>query len=442
VSGLTPASVIVLGGGLAGLTAAHRLVSHGTRVTLLDQRSTLGGSAISSGQGQESSPLTISNSHQATWALWRSLPSQVSSPPLVHVPLEFLLPNGRTIAYPFTPLPRPMHIGASLLRFHALTWRERWRLVSWLEQIWEEALQLPSDFTRLTADEWLAALGQGDQARRIVWNPLAQWLTGNELRELSADVFRRAIEPIFLRSARETRWAIIPSLRASLVQPMIDKLRTRDATVLLDTEATQVLSEGDRVIGVLLRNGSILRGDWYLAALPPRRLAMLLPERWLSRYAYFQQLAELVDLPTISAQIIIVRSLAKPRILLLSRGCFHSMVALPIGSGRTVCRFSGGDETAVPPMTSERSQAAAEEVLRSVHLLSPGHTLVSCDYQRNEEGRLSLAPEVQPRRPLQRSPIANLLVAGAWTDTGWPPSVESAIVSADRCVEKITDSLS
>jgi hypothetical protein len=310
-----------------------------------------------------------------------------------------------------------------------------------LEQIWEGALQLPSDLTHRTADEWLTLLGQGDQARRTVWDPVAQWLTGNQLRNLSADAFRGAIEPTFLRSARQSRWAIIPSPQTSLVQPMIEKLTTGGATVLLETEATLLLSEADRVTGVLLRNGSTLQGDWYLAALPPRRLASLLPERWLSRYAYFQQLAELSDLPTTSAQIIIGRVLSKPRILLMSGGPFYAMVAQPSGSGLTVCRFTGGEETASTPMTSEMLQTAAEAVLRSFDLLSPTQTVVSFDYQNTEEGCLSLRPGMQLRRPLQRSPIGNLLIAGAWTDTGWPPNAESAIVSANRCAEIVTSSL-
>jgi uncharacterized protein with NAD-binding domain and iron-sulfur cluster len=41
-------------------------------------------------------------------------------------------------------------------------------------------------------------------------------------------------------------------------------------------------------------------------------------------------------------------------------------------------------------------------------------------------------------RPIQRSPIANLLLAGSWTDTGWPPNLESAIVSGNRCADAIT----
>jgi hypothetical protein len=310
-----------------------------------------------------------------------------------------------------------------------------------LEQIWEGALQLPSDLTHRTADGWLTSLGQEDQARRTVWNPVAEWLTGNHLRSLSADAFCGAIEPTFLRSARESRWAIISSPQSSLFQPMIEKLRTGGATVLLETEATSLLSEGDRVTGVLLRNGSTLHGDWYLAALPPRSLASLLPERWLSRYAYFQQLAQLTSLPTTSAQVILRRALTKPRILLLSGGPFNAMVAQPSGSDLTVCRFSAGEREASTPMTSELLQTAAEAALRSSDLLSPRQTVVSFDYKITVEGCLSLRPGMQLCRPLQRSPIGNLLIAGAWTDTGWPPNTESAIVSANRCAEIVTGSI-
>jgi hypothetical protein len=221
---------------------------------------------------------------------------------------------------------------------------------------------------------------------------------------------------------------------------MIEKLRTGGATVLLETEATSLLSEGDRVTGVLLRNRSTLQADWYLASLPPRSLASILPERWLSRYAYFQQLAELSDLPTTSAQVILGRALTKPRILLLSGGPFYAMVAQPSGSGLTVCRFSGGAEEASTPMTPEMLQTAAEAILHSSDLLSPGQTVVSFDYRKTKDGCLSLQPGMQLRRPLQRSPIGNLLIAGAWTDTGWPPNAESAIVSANRCAEIVTGS--
>ena len=49
--------------------------------------------------------------------------------------------------------------------------------------------QLPADLEQRIADEWLASIGQSAQTRRVVWNPLAQWLTGNDLSTMSADAF-------------------------------------------------------------------------------------------------------------------------------------------------------------------------------------------------------------------------------------------------------------
>ena len=56
---------------------------------------------------------------------------------------------------------------------------------------------------------------------------------------------------------------------------------------------------------------------------------------------------------------------------------------------------------------------------------------------RDHHAALSLEPGAALLRPIQQSPIKNLVVAGAWTDTGWPADVESAVVSTRRCVEII-----
>jgi uncharacterized protein with NAD-binding domain and iron-sulfur cluster len=50
---------------------------------------------------------------------------------------------------------------------------------------------------------------------------------------------------------------------------------------------------------------------------------------------------------------------------------------------------------------------------------------------------LLLAPGAARLRPLQQSPIQNLFIAGAWTDTGWPANLESTLVSAHRCAELV-----
>jgi hypothetical protein len=78
------------------------------------------------------------------------------------------------------------------------------------------------------------------------------------------------------------------------------------------------------------------------------------------------------------------------------------------------------------------------DLLGLLGLLEPGRTIVSTHHRTIAGAILSLRPGAKLHRPIQRSPIANLLVAGAWTDTGWPPNLESAIVSGNHCADAIT----
>jgi uncharacterized protein with NAD-binding domain and iron-sulfur cluster len=67
----------------------------------------------------------------------------------------------------------------------------------------------------------------------------------------------------------------------------------------------------------------------------------------------------------------------------------------------------------------------------------PGSKILSTNRQTIPNSILSLKPGTKLHRPIQRSPIHNLLLAGNWTDTGWPPNLESAIVSGNHCADAI-----
>jgi Flavin containing amine oxidoreductase len=84
-----------------------------------------------------------------------------------------------------------------------------------------------------------------------------------------------------------------------------------------------------------------------------------------------------------------------------------------------------------------RLDIAIPDLLRSWGLLMAESRVASTHHRTISNAILSLKPGTKLHRPIQRSPIANLLVAGAWTDTGWPPNLESAIVSGNRCTDAI-----
>ncbi len=423
-------SVIVLGGGPAGLTAAYRLAAGGYRVTLVSP-SSLPGQEL---RRTDEPPSPILGCHHTTWALLHSLgmphgPSWVSESTL-----EFLLPDGRIAHYPKTRFPTPLQQLLTIGRFAGLSPSERWKLLSWLEQLWEGSLDLPSDLEHRTAHHWLESLAYSRATIQSVWSPLAGWLTGNELDRLSADAFITALKPFFLSGGADSRvWTGRQTWDRLLAEPITDRLTKSGATLILQTPAVRFEFQDDRVSGVRLRDGTIVHADWYLPAVPPSRLTPLLPERWLTRYAYFQHIADLICLPWTTFQVRATAMQASARQILLGTGPFRWVSCMSSSrDGHLVARVA---------MLSDRVATDAEPsvrtLLRSLRLLNAGDRLTAFTQEAAPAALLLLSPGTNLRRPIQRSPIANLLLAGAWTDTGWPPNLESAIVSGERCAEII-----
>ena len=432
-------SVAILGGGPAGLTAAYRLARLGYRVTIVDCLPPSESALVGEGSHNDPEPFTILGCHHATRALLHSLHSSPQQPAEIALPLEFRLPDGSFVHYPRTSFPAPLHTWTNLLRFAGIPWKERWLLASWMEQVWEGDAQLPADLEHRIADEWLASIGQREQTRRIVWNPLAQWLTGNDLSAMSADAFVRSMKPLFLSTRPDSRISIMQdSVQTCFVQPITEVLTQANTTILRNTEATQLRYEQDRISGVLLRNGSLLQTDWYVAALPLHYLTPLLPERWLTRYAYFQHLAELRSNDSTIVQVQAEQSCTTPRLVLLGDTHFHSVLVTATTPDRTVFSLITTENQLAQVMADSRLDIATPDLLRSWGLLTPDRKVASTRHRTISNAILSLKPGTKLHRPIQRSPIENLLLAGSWTDTGWPPNLESAIVSGNRCVEEIS----
>lgn len=431
-------STLVLGSNPAGLTAALLLTSRGYQVTVLDRHLRSGSASTSEDVSDTPEPFTILGCHRATRSLLASLHPGSQQPLETEIPLEFHLLNNSLVHYPRSSFPAPLHTWVSLLKFAGMPWKERWRLASWVEQLWEGDDELPADLEQRTADEWLASVEQNVRTRRVVWNPIARWLTGNDLSTISADAFITSLRPFFLRTRSDSRISVVQdSLQTCFVQPMTERMTQLGATTLCNQEAIQLRCQRDRITGVVLQDGSQLQADWYVVALPPHELTPLLPERWLTRYAYFQQLTELQSVDSMIFWVYAEQPCAASRLILLNDPSFHSVLSAPTAHDRTVFSLVTTDAQFSQPYSDTNPDVIPLELLKSLGLLKPDSRISSIRRRIMPSGILSLKPGAKSHRPIQRSPIANLLVAGAWTDTGWPPNLESAIVSGTRCADAI-----
>jgi hypothetical protein len=228
--------------------------------------------------------------------------------------------------------------------------------------------------------------------------------------------------------------------RPLLLSPAHEQLLQSGALVRLETAADQFRCEAHRVSGVQLRTGEVLTADWYLAALPPRQLTRALPERALTRFTYFQQITQLTDVPALTIHLWMEQPLRAPRLLLLAERAFHWIIGRPDPESPHRRSHLSLIATGRADLLARPDQELLELALGEVGYAFPSAAAATAkDYRivRQPQAFLSLGPGTAALRPLQQSPLTNLLLAGDWTDTGLPATLESAVRSGDLCAQII-----
>ncbi len=435
-------SVAVLGAGPAGLATAFRLSQAGYAVTLLEERPRMGGGMVATdvdGELLDALPPIIFGYHAATLRLLKDLGTSRLAHLRTPDHIEFRQHNRDTKRLRYLWLPAPLHSILGLAASRGLTVRDLWRALVFLEQTWEENPGLPIDLDSRRADQWLTEIRQSDDAQVNVWTPLSRFLLNSELSNVSAGLLVDILTRTFLSARADSRIGITDSSWAHLfVNPIQAQFEEHGVAVRTGTAFDHLLVKRDRVAGVRLADRRTITADWYVAAVPPRRLSALLPEQTVTHYATFHQLAKLSDATGLTVHLWFPAKVATPRLLLLVGHTFHWLVVRRDGHEVVVTLVATGRTD----LMHHPEEALAHFAMTDVRTVLPELAAVPCGKSqviKRERACLLTKPGTTAFRPLHESPIGNMLIAGGWTDTGLPDSIESAVLSAERCVALMKD---
>jgi hydroxysqualene dehydroxylase len=423
--------VVVIGGGLAGIAAALDCAAAGARVTLLEVRRRLGGAAYSferEGMRLDNGQHVFLRCCAAYRGLLARLGSElhVSIQPRLEIPV--LSPGRATVTLRRGSLPPPLHLAGALARYSHLTRRQRLRAA-----LAARALTRldPSDtaLDRLTFGEWLEQHGQNRHALAVLWDLIALPTLNLPAEQaslaLGAFVFRTGL----LSSADAGDIGFHEgTLAKTISEPAERSLAGAGVEVRLGVRAERL---GQVAGGFEVQAGEDgFSAESVIVALPHARAGALV-EPLLPQTA--QAIAQIGSSPIVNLHVVYDR--------LACEQPFAAGVNTPVQYlfDRTVAAGApaGCQYLAVSLSGAEREMQMSVDALRERYLpalqaLLPrarGAKVESFLATREHAATFRAAPGVGRLRPNARTSVEGLVLAGSWTNTGWPATLEGAVLS-------------
>jgi squalene-associated FAD-dependent desaturase len=457
-----PPHVVIVGGGLAGLAAASGLVGRGLRITLLESRPRLGGRASSF-----TDPVTdelVDNCQHVSMACCTNLADfcqRVGVADLFRCEpaVVFLGPEGRVSRLRAGLGPAPFHLTESFLSASYLNWSDKLRVGYGLACLALGPDERPGE----SFADWLRRHRQSARTIDLFWSTVLVSALNEQLDQMDFGHARKVFVDGFLstRTGFQMELPLVPlgELYGSRLE---EWLREHGVEVRLTTGVRAIDCDEDGTLReVVLRTGAPLAADFVVLAVSFDRVHGLLADSLTTRIPDLLGVELLQSSPITGIHLWLDRPV-----------CPFDHVVTP---GRLVQWIF--NHTAIQGRAAPRSSAASgSEPGSSSHdsqylqvVISASYDLLPLDkvtirdavladlaeiWPVAREARLlrwwvvtehgatfAVRPGVDRLRPPQRTPVDGLFLAGDWTDTGWPATMEGAVRSGYLAAQGILQDL-
>lgn len=430
------AHVLIIGGGFAGLRAAVSLSDAGCRVTVVDNRAHLGGRARSfpdpvTGEVVDNGQHLFLAGYGRTLAFLERLGTrdQVVFQPRLQV--RFVEAGGESVRFDCPPLPAPLHLFAGFFGLRGIPLRDKWGLVRMLGDLRGGAGE--------TVDQWLVRMGQGERSRRLFWTPLTLAALNERPERASAAGLKAVLRVLLARPASRSRLGVaragLSDLYAAPARRIVEQ---KGGRVLLNKTVQSMSVKNGKAVGVEFVGGDSLDADAVIAAIGPGALKKLMPG--------WEQLPSFEDSPILSVNLWLDRTDWAPQepFVALSGTRFQWLFNKSTILGPAQARYLSLIVSAaadLEPLKNEPLVEIALEDLRACFPAAAGVKVLRSQVVREREATVSLTPETEPARPGFLTDLPNLFLAGDWTSTGFPATIESAVISGETAARELLKKL-
>ena len=422
--------VAVIGGGLAGLASAVALGSAGFEVDIYEARNFLGGRATSWPVGGNDAEMIDNCQHILLRCcgnlldLYRRL--GVENKIRFHREFHFIEPGGRTSILKRGMLPAPAHFFGSFLKLKFLGVADKIAIARAINAIPQER-RTRTDLDRITMLDWLREKRQTDTAIQRYWRQVLVSAVNEDLDRMAAahgfqvfwlgmiaraDSYEMGIPDVPLRELYDEH---------SLARAGAIRIQHRSPVTEIETENASVTA----IHTAAGRTGA----DYYISTLPFERLRPLvpgLPIEWAAfEHSPITGIHLWFDRPVTSL----------PHATLLDRTIQWMFNK---SEGRYIQTVVSASRSLLETPRQEIIDLAVRELAEFFPLVKEAH-LEKAQVIKEVRATFSAKPGLEALRPLSRTHFANFFLAGDWTRSGWPATMEGAVRSGYLAAEAVTE---
>jgi squalene-associated FAD-dependent desaturase len=465
-------TIAVIGGGLAGLAAACALAGSGFRVTVFERRPYLGGRA-SSYEHPATGEIVDNCQHVLLGCCTNLLDfyrrTGVEDKIRWCEQLTFVEPGGRSSVIMPSRLPAPLHALPSFFRASCLDLRDKWAIAAAISTL---APRIPPDREQSFLS-WLRRHGQSARAMERFWKPVLVSALNEEIERISVPYAAQVFRESFLKSRSAGRIGLPTVPLSELYGKAGEYISARGGEIRLRSSLESYRAEFSAV--KLCVSGREEHFDFVVMAVPFDALARVLPQTSAAEplrqalthfetspitgiHLWFDR-----EITELEHAVLLERTIQwmfhKSRFVVAERHDFGPAAPQRKGDGTSPARNAVGKSDALAAqnqgsyielvVSSSRSlvEKSRHEIidlaLSELYEFFPDArdaNLVKSTVIKELHATYSPRPGIDAYRPRPETVWPRIFLAGDWTATGWPATMEGAVRSgylAAQCVARV-----
>jgi len=463
-----PPTVLVIGGGLAGLSCGKYLSDAGCAPTVIERGKMLGGKVSAwrdeDGDWIETGLHIFFGAYPNAMNLFAELGIEDRLQWKEHSMTFAMRENpGEFTKFSFPDvLPAPFNMGYAILsNDKMLTWVEKLRTGAPLVPMLIGGQDYIDAQDELSVEEWMKKNFMPKRVRDELFIAMGKALDFIDADKLSMTVILTAMNR-FINETHGSKTAFLDGNQPDrLCAPMAEHIeRVGGGRVMVDSPMQEIMvdDESGKVTGVKLRNGEIMTADHYVSAMPVDALKLKLPTQWKTM-PFFKQLNELEGIPVINVHLWFDRKLRPYNGLVFSRSPLLSVYA---DMSECCKEYADADRSMLELVFAPCDQKAGSDVnwigasdeeiveatMKELENLFPdelgsenGANLRKFAVVKTPRSVYAAVPGRNKFRPSQHTPIENFTLAGDFTSQKFLGSMEGAILSGKLAAEVVSDKL-